>query len=233
MKDEIRRSLPEYSSYAEQVPELVDRMTGKEAGYIGETMLWAALREGKNVVLDSCLKDACWYAHLVDRVRAEHGHYKVALLHVTCPDAEVLCDRSRRRARETGREIPARAIAEQAEGIPTSIEAVAPVVDRYYAICNDADLCLRDGVTWEEFADAFRSRRHPEEMRRKKGPSPATCSSHKRRSCRRISVLRSSEENHKSDDRNFYGKYAHLRKTLDYTVRQLEPVSSLLHMRQY
>ena len=32
-----------------------------------------------------------------------------------------------------------------------------------------------------------------------------------------FSVLISSEENNKSDDRHFYGKYSHIRKTLDYT----------------
>jgi hypothetical protein len=126
----------------------------------------------------------------------------------------------------SGREIPARTILEQVEHIPQSIEAVAAVVDRCYGVCNDTNLRLSGGITWEEFADVFRSRRDSEEVvqRKKQWPSPASCSSHKRRSYRQISVLRSSEENHKSDDMNFYGKYAHLRKALDYTVRQPLPV---------
>ena len=39
----------------------------------------------------------------------------------------------------------------------------------------------------------------------------------RRTSRRRFTCLQSSEENHKSEDMNFYGRFAHIRQTLDYT----------------
>jgi hypothetical protein len=220
--DEIRRYLPEYTTYVDQVPHLVDRLTQKEAGYVAETLVWAALQEGRSVVLDSSLKDAAWHVRLVDRIRADHAHYKVALIQVSCPDYTLLLERAKLQSKETGREVPYRVLVYQTENVTRSVDVVSPVVDQYCVIRNDAEgLRLVDGCSsWEEFSEAFQPHHdahwttgHTAEY------SPLTCSpSRKRRSLRRISILRSSEENHKSEDMNFYGKFAHLRKKLDYAV---------------
>jgi predicted ABC-type ATPase len=213
--------LPEYTTYVDQVPHLVDRLTKKEAGYVAETLVWAALQEGRSVVLDSSLKDASWYVRLIDRVRSDHAHYKVALIQVSCPSVSLIHERAKLQARETGREVPFRVLEDQIEHTPKSVDVVSPVVDQYYVLRNDADEIRVVGgcSSWEEFSDAFHPRHEGSgEHAPEHGPSSPCSSSSKRRSLRRISILRSSEENHRSDDMNFYGKFAHLRKTLDYTV---------------
>lgn len=208
--EEIRRYLPEYSSYVEHSPHMVDKLTQKEAGYIAETLTWAALQQGKTVVFDSSLKDAEWYVRLIKQIRKEYECYQVAMIQVTCSEFLVI-RRAKERARETGREISEDAILQPLCYIRNSIDTVKPFVDQSFVICNDesGDPYLKD-ASWEEFTTTFHHRIPiPRQL-----PRPPRVRKH----LRRISFVNSSEDNHKSDDMNFYGKFAYIRKTLDYKV---------------
>lgn len=87
---EIRRRLPEFSSYAMESPGRVDRLTGKEAGHIMEILVRVALEKGKNVVLDGSLHDADWYANFYQELRDTYPNMRMALLHITAPRELIL-----------------------------------------------------------------------------------------------------------------------------------------------
>jgi predicted kinase len=88
--DEIRRRLPEFSTYVEKCPELVDAFTNKECGYISEILTLAALQAGRNVVLDGALQDGDWHAHFFDSLRHDFPDVKIGMIHVVAPQDLIL-----------------------------------------------------------------------------------------------------------------------------------------------
>lgn len=83
--DEVRRSLPEFSAYAENNPELVSKRMDKEAGYICEILTLAALQAGNNVLIDGQLQDVIWRLRQFSKLRNLYPRLRIALIHVTAP----------------------------------------------------------------------------------------------------------------------------------------------------
>ena len=88
--DEIRRKLPEFSSYLKECPDRVNDLTRREAGYIMEILSTFALQSGKNVVLDGSLKDTSWYDRFFKDLRKDYSNLKIALIHITAPYETIL-----------------------------------------------------------------------------------------------------------------------------------------------
>lgn len=88
--DEIRRELPEFLNYIHINPLLAGEMTRKEAGYISELITLAALRKGKNVLVDGSLRDTEWYSLYFSNLREEYASLRIGILHVTAPPELVL-----------------------------------------------------------------------------------------------------------------------------------------------
>lgn len=88
---DIRRRLPEFESYLLKCDaDCVDELTRKEAGYIVELIVRAALQAGRNVVWDTSMFDADWFVEFTNQVKAEYSSLKVGLLHVTAPRDVIL-----------------------------------------------------------------------------------------------------------------------------------------------
>jgi len=237
--DEIRRSLPEFSSYVENCPDRVDELTRKEAGYIAETLVRAGLQDGRTVIYDSSLQDIDYYIRFIQEFKANPSAkcMKVGMIHVTAPVERIL-ERSRHRSHETGRAIPEDQIIGMLEVLPDNVAKVRPYVDVFYVIRNDGpthddDIVLADGsgsggagevaeaetetttTDWSDFTSAFCSKVILD--------LGATAVQHAVQSIprpkhhRRFSSAVSTEDNHRADHMHFYGKFAHIRRTLDYS----------------
>lgn len=240
--DEIRRSLPEFSAYAETNPELLGKRMDGEAGYICEILTLAALQAGSNVLIDGQLSDVLWRLRQFQKLRDLYPKLRVALVHVTAP-LDVIVERSEERAKVTGFHIPLEHTKKLLETMDEHIEMVVPEVDYFCTIRNGGgDSELDGGETWENFTATFQQEvevsgrtafppsdddspekpQKPPPLRRlasrKETRYAATSFRMRRKSLRRpFSVDVSTEENHKSDDHNYYGKYSHIRETLDYS----------------
>jgi predicted kinase len=83
--EEIRRRLPEFSTYAKKNPFLVEPLTEMEVGYISEILVLAALQSGRNVVVDGSLHSTSWHKQQIQKLRQEYPTLKFAILHVTAP----------------------------------------------------------------------------------------------------------------------------------------------------
>jgi len=225
--DDLRRYLPEYSAYLAESPDKVDRLTRKEAGYISETLSLAALQAGRNVVFHCNLKDYQWYkdAFLPQFRRQFHG-LKVALVHATA-DKDVVLERAQRRAEDTGRTISeAELVHTLTEAVPLAFEQLKSIVDYSCTIRNNGkelellECSSGDSRDWSAFTKTFDQREsilslsYPETppMCKPAGPHRRTSSMR-----RRFSAVQSSEANHATDDMEFYGPFAEIRKTLDYS----------------
>ena len=233
--DDLRRYLPEYATYYQQAPDTVDRRTRKEAGYISETLALAALQAGRNVVFYCSIKDTAWYKDsFIPFYRKQFHGLKVALIHVTA-DPSVALARARQRAAALQQPtLDEAAFLENLNvTIPRACRELRSEVDYYAKICNNGgttDLQLLEGGgdsggadDWTAFTQVFDQRArvlslsYPERF----PPTPVVHTHHKRiSSIRRFCTLESSEDNHAADDMEFYGPFADIRQSLDYSFHQ-------------
>lgn len=61
-----------------------------QAGYISEILTWAALNEGKNVLVDGSLRDHEWYKEYFQHLRHQYNDLHIAILHITASREAVL-----------------------------------------------------------------------------------------------------------------------------------------------
>lgn len=243
--DEIARMLPEFTLYAEQCPDLAGELTKKEAGYVSEILILAALQAGKNVLVDGSLRDVNWYKGYFDRLRGEYSALRIAVMHVTAP-RDIIFQRAADRAIETGRIVPTETLELALQQVPESVRVLGPLADYFCELNNvpgeQGIEIATNGETWESFQRQWlqtctflpSKRRYQKQLsmeetneekeelvftaEEKKEASDAAIKAMgpPRRRLRSFSVLVSTEKNHYSSDMNFYGPYSHIRKTLDY-----------------
>jgi Zeta toxin len=234
--DSIRRRLPEFESYAKQNPTLVNDLTRKECGFIAELLLLAGLQNGRNVVFDSAMRDTKWVSSFIGTLKTRCAtemfglltKIKVALLHITAP-TEVILQRARMKSAETGRQIAEESILKSLEAIPASLKEVQNLVDFYCEISNGVDSyeLVSGDLDWDGFQRTFlqtcawkpgmNGKQKIQYLSPRETEDVNACSIRKAKETRKpFSALISSEENNKAEGTNFYGKYSHIRRTMDY-----------------
>jgi hypothetical protein len=72
---------------------------------MSEFVVSEALRESKHVLVDSSLRDWAWYKLFFAEVRRKYPKRKIALIYVEA-DHQLVYDRARTRAQESGRVVP-------------------------------------------------------------------------------------------------------------------------------
>lgn len=227
--DEIRRRLPEFDTYSSKSPCLVDELTRKESGFIAELLVLAVLQNGRNVVLDGSMSDPLYHIRLIEKLRRRYGSLKIGILHITAPGKTLLI-RARQNLQDTGRDLTQDAVDGYSQQIKQSVDVVRPYVDFCCSIHNGSGPLTLADMDWGDFHRNFLQTCawKPGMLGKQKivgqlfdEDSKVTPSRHMniqqaRRKHRRFSVLISSEENNRDDNLNFYGKFSHIRETLDY-----------------
>ncbi|KAL7572069.1 hypothetical protein ACA910_001716 [Epithemia clementina (nom. ined.)] len=244
--DEICRLLPEFSSFLDYTPEMVDSLTCKEAGYIAETLCWASLQHGKSVLWDGSLRHPEWFAEHIGRLKEVFPLLRVAIIHIMAPSFKEIQERRQKKEKSTGRHLlpdDSEYVESEVERIKDGVEIIRNHADFFATICNKPDGLEIVDHKWEDFARTFVQycykppSQHDrildesaEEKREDRKVSPKlfpgspsalnSSSAHIRKSrrcsCQRFTVFKSTEDNHCSDDREFYGRFANIRKMLDY-----------------
>jgi len=208
---EIRMLLPEYAFLNEKNRELGIELTEKETGYIIEVLTLAALEAGTNVMVYGYFKEVMWYQQYCKNLQEHFMQLKIAILHIMTDAEGEECD------------------------------AVADLVSHtdYYCclkIFSDKDMeIMTDGVTWPSFGRTFvqcGAWSADESLAKKKSTTFRDAAKRVMgktskfeilvkdimlRSIRSFDIQKSTEENHMSNNSYFYGPYAHIRKTIDYT----------------
>jgi len=198
----------------------VDQRTKKESGYIAETLTLATLQMGGNVILNCSLDDPEWYHCNLEKLRDKFSKLRVALLHVTA-SIDVIMERIEHLAVFTKKTVSREKTVRVLDRIPRGIEVLRGSVDYACVIRNEGDeLVINDDNDWSSFQTNFKQSvslsQHLPAIKRLSTKEVEAHQRDTKRSVRRFSVLVSSEQNHRSDDRNFYGQFAHIRRTLDY-----------------
>ncbi len=206
--DEIRQYLPEYAFFLRESPDLADTRTEKECDYIAETLILAALQSGRNVLFMTRRIDISSCKHKIHCLRTSSLSLKVGLIHVI-PSLAIVADGTLTDLERT---------SDVRKGPTDFVEQSKSHVDYYCSIIKDSDGLQPTEEIRQQFATIFGQQRSvevPNIQRLASGDNTVCPKRH-----RLFSVLRSSEENHQSDDRLFYGRFAHIRATLDYSYHR-------------
>jgi len=154
--DTIRQSLPEYHLYRKyNNPLHAGEYTRKEAGYIAELIIIAALQTKKRVLVDGTLRDWRWYVNKFTQLRSDYPNIKISILHVDAP-RDTIIERATKRGVITGRQIPRETLERAVEQVSRSIEILRKHVDFYYRLYNrpgehnNVEI-VTEGITWETF----------------------------------------------------------------------------------
>ena len=156
--DEIRRHLPEFRYYVDHDAEKAGEMTRKECGYLSEVLTEAALKDGRNVLVDGSLRDHEWYALHFDELRQMHPNLRIAILHVTAPRSAIY-ENVEARSRVTGRVVPKDKIEMALKTVPESVKRLGPLADFFCELWNSPEKddvqIISDGIGWKKFTKVW------------------------------------------------------------------------------
>jgi predicted ABC-type ATPase len=134
--DAIKEKIPEYAHLKAVNPSMAPTLVHRESTYIADLAFERALAQGKDVILDSSLKDTDHYRALIERIRKIYPHYQIEIVAVEASRNRVL-QAYEERAQKTGRVIPADQIDESIEKSMASVDALTNDVDRVLKISNE------------------------------------------------------------------------------------------------
>ena len=142
----------EFSGYVQRNPFTAGELTRKEAGYLSEIAVLAALERGQNVLVDGSLRDAEWHQQYFLDLRRAQPNVRIAILHVTAPRSVVL-SRAAARAETTGRAVPRETLEEALEMVPKSVEILKPMTDFFAELHNaeESDGLELKNMSWKAF----------------------------------------------------------------------------------
>jgi hypothetical protein len=158
--DDIRHKFPEFNSYVETHPEMAGELTRSEAGYLSELLTTAALKQGRNVLVDGSLRDSDWYKLYFEELRELYPNLRIGILYVTAPRAEVF-KRAETRSKITGRVVPKETIELALRQVPTSVRVLQPLSDFFCELHNPPSSSAHgiqlhtEDLTWESFKDTW------------------------------------------------------------------------------
>eukprot|EP00934_Nitzschia_sp_Nitz4_P008893 Nitzschia sp. Nitz4//scaffold3_size479765//382355//384413//NITZ4_000162-RA/size479765-augustus-gene-1.622-mRNA-1//-1//CDS//3329550944//8883//frame0 len=226
--DEIRRRLPEFDSYSHHNPASVDELTRKESGCIAEIIMLAALQAGRNVIFDGSMIHPQWHIDMVANLRKTYTRLQFGIFYITAPLPRVV-ERAKKGSEETGRDITQECVNAKVQRVEKAVAIAKTYFDFFCHIHNGDETPELTGMDWESFTGRFlqtcawkpgmpgKQKMVRQVSIEESKDCQAFCMERVRRPPRRFSVLVSSEDNNRSDDMCFYGKYSHIRQSLDYT----------------
>jgi len=223
---EIRLLLPEYSYLQQTDSKFAIDLTQKETGYIIEILTLAALEAGTNVVVYGLFKEVSWYQQYCQRLKSDFEHLRIAILHIVTDTGEEHANSVRNLVSYTDYYCGLKSISEHNSDMEIMTDGVT------------WDSFTKRWHQTSAWAPTKFNRRHASISMMKKSArnlfmkrKPTRLVSHSERnimaktsryhdgdcSIFQFSIDKSTEEIHASNDSYFYGPYAHIRKSIDYS----------------
>jgi len=135
--DPIKELFPEYQRLIQEMPLEASTILQKEACYVSELLMWKALDDGYDILMDGTLKDHIFFTHLFTQIKKLYPSYKIQIIYVVVKDKETIYKRVAKRAIKTKRHIPRAVIDASIELCPKSIEILKHHVHAIETISND------------------------------------------------------------------------------------------------
>ena len=104
--DAFKLRMPEWQTYQHNgMAGVAGTMTHAESSYIAEIAQHVAMNNSMDVWIDGSLRNWQWYEIELQRIREKYPQYRIAIISISAPE-ELIEDNIKRRAKETGRDIP-------------------------------------------------------------------------------------------------------------------------------
>jgi len=137
--DKIKLCLPERQKLLQSDPDNVGKLLHPEASTIHELIYRTAVKQGKNVIIDTSLRNGEFFKDLyLNNKDVLDSRYEITIVHVTA-SFETCMRRAEYRAKVTGRRVPRESIQTSLRECPKSIELLRPFVNQIVVIDNDKD----------------------------------------------------------------------------------------------
>ena len=219
--EEICQLFPEYSRHVEHNGHTIAKsVTMKEAGYVAEILTVAALQIGMNVLVYSALRDLEWHKKYFGLLKKDFNQLSISILHLACGDAS-----------KSDEPCQDEILNEDAEGrIQDAVTELMSHVDYQCTLEASQDpngiKILTNGEDWNSFESHWQQSSAYETSGQNLSLSSSfefSSKVHHRGDddfIPQFSVHCSTEENYQSNDMDFYGPFAHIRKILDYNYHR-------------
>mmetsp|Transcript_19845 Transcript_19845/g.41786 ORF Transcript_19845/g.41786 Transcript_19845/m.41786 type:complete len:438 (-) Transcript_19845:67-1380(-) len=104
--DAFKFKMPEWQTYQKHgLVGVAGTRTHVESSYIAEIAQHIAMNNSMDVWIDGSLRNWQWYEIELKRIRKQYPQYRIAIISISAPQ-EMITSNIKRRAKETGREIP-------------------------------------------------------------------------------------------------------------------------------
>lgn len=225
---EIRLLLPEYSYLQQTDSKFAIELTQKETGYITEILTLAALEAGTNVVVFGLFKEVSWYQQYCQRLKSDFEHLRIAILHIVTDTGEKSANTVRNLVSYTDYYCDLKTISENDMEIMTDGVTWDSFTKRWQQTSAwDPREFNKRSVSIDMRKTSIRNLF----MKLKSRDTPTRPVSRSARdimvktsryhdgdcSILQFSIEKSTEQIHASKDSYFYGPYAHIRKSMDYS----------------
>eukprot|EP00188_Purpureofilum_apyrenoidigerum_P002145 Plantae.Rhodophyta-Purpureofilum_apyrenoidigerum.ctg22950.p1 GENE.Plantae.Rhodophyta-Purpureofilum_apyrenoidigerum.ctg22950~~Plantae.Rhodophyta-Purpureofilum_apyrenoidigerum.ctg22950.p1 ORF type:complete len:520 (+),score=70.67 Plantae.Rhodophyta-Purpureofilum_apyrenoidigerum.ctg22950:131-1561(+) len=146
--DKFKSALPEWDSYVKADVTTAGIHTQRESGLLVEIGQAVAMRAMKNIWIDGSFRDGSWYEQVFDQIREHNPEYRIAIIYVHA-SREIVLERARKRADETGRYVPDRDIEDSLTRVPEAVARLAPKADFVANIDNSGKVPRLTGWSTE------------------------------------------------------------------------------------
>lgn len=222
---EIQSLLPEYHLYVQQHGESNgSALTMKETGYIAEILAKAALQKGTNVIVFTSFLNVDWYPKHYQSLREEFKTLQIAILQILPKHERTTSIVNHKDGQSNFPQVDSESqrIFQTVKKLIQHVDCCCLLKMKNERECIECCCFLkykdemtieREEMTWESFDKQFQQKNasmsylplHRDDIVCHRGESGFI---------QTFDVSKSTEENYKSDDLNFYGAYAHLRGLL-------------------
>jgi predicted ABC-type ATPase len=136
--DQLKYELPEMKLYIHFDPKTAGTKVHKESGFIQEIILFEALKQNKNIIVDGTLTSLDCHKKLFESIRKEYPQYRIEIIHVIA-DMDKIKERIHKRGEQTGRFVPLEKAEYAYHQVPKTVKALTPLVSKILTIDNNKE----------------------------------------------------------------------------------------------
>mmetsp|Transcript_5502 Transcript_5502/g.11456 ORF Transcript_5502/g.11456 Transcript_5502/m.11456 type:complete len:201 (-) Transcript_5502:44-646(-) len=133
--DAFKLRMPEWKIYQEHSMTVAGTRTHAESSYIAEIAQNVAMNNNMDVWVDGSLRNSEWYENELHRIRKKYPQYRIAIVIISAPE-EMIESNIKRRAMETGRDIPDELRQATLETIGKGVVKLTYLVDLIASVRN-------------------------------------------------------------------------------------------------
>lgn len=142
--DQIKSLLPEEESYVANNPITSSTMLHGESVHIADLLMTYGFFASYNMIIDGTLRDKKFFADLFIKMKKLYPDFRIIVVEVVADKLTVL-NRCRKRAFDTGRNIPDEIVMKTWDECQVSAKSLSGFVDNYFHVSTNGEVPKVEG----------------------------------------------------------------------------------------